>query len=425
MVEILAVVAIIGVLVGLLLPAVQSARENARRHSCSNNLMQLGIAARSYHASFQQFPTQLSGTDGSATVGVDNDRRLSLFVGLLPFMGQQVMAEKIASAQSAVSPGSYRDSFEDFDDLYDAPNEPANDDETVDSAESKSKTPDYLPGGPEPFDDHYYPWLAELLTLRCPSDPGIGLPSMGRTNYAASMGDGIVAINTGAWKSVGGTFKIDANLMAQTKASMRGLFVPRGVTRLQDIRDGAANTLMFAEIATALGDNDIRTAAAIGPSEKVLRDNPGWVLENDLIDPERPSFWRVGTNVITGIAAGAGMGAPGGAVPGRGYRWADGMPLFTGFNTVLSPNAPLVLSTGGGEDQSGYFPPSSRHAGGVMCCFADNSIRFISNSVNRGKENAATAYLGSPAQNGPSPYGVWGAMGTRASAELFQVDQSQ
>jgi len=90
LVELLVVIAIIGVMVGLLLPAVQSARESARRMSCGNNLKQLGLAFHNYHDTYKVFPAGLTGTNSGA---LSNGGRLSPFVGLLPFIEQQPLMD--------------------------------------------------------------------------------------------------------------------------------------------------------------------------------------------------------------------------------------------------------------------------------------------------------------------------------------------
>jgi prepilin-type N-terminal cleavage/methylation domain-containing protein len=86
LVELLVVIAIIGVLVALLLPAVQAAREAARRSQCSNNFKQIGLAAHMYHDTYQILPYNAVPQSGS---GATMQRGVSWFFRLLPFMEQQ------------------------------------------------------------------------------------------------------------------------------------------------------------------------------------------------------------------------------------------------------------------------------------------------------------------------------------------------
>src|SRR3954471_10743597 len=81
LIELLVVIAIIAVLIGLLLPAVQAAREAARRSQCVNNEKQIGLAMHNYHSALNQFPP-------GAIVGKDGKPLLSWRVAILPYVEQ-------------------------------------------------------------------------------------------------------------------------------------------------------------------------------------------------------------------------------------------------------------------------------------------------------------------------------------------------
>jgi hypothetical protein len=100
------------------------------------------------------------------------------------------------------------------------------------------------------------------------------------------------------------------------------------------------------------------------------------------------------------------------ATKGWAGRWCHGSASHIAFNTVLAPNAPACGDDGNDNNTSAVLPPSSNHPGGALLCYGDASVSFITETIDTGNTGAA------PVNNGPSPYGVWGAIGSMAGGEV-------
>jgi prepilin-type N-terminal cleavage/methylation domain-containing protein/prepilin-type processing-associated H-X9-DG protein len=388
LVELLVVIAIIGVLVGLLLPAVQAAREAARRMSCSNNFKQIGLGIHNYHAAYNQLPLHGAGTDAwpARKLWDDGDtktanRRLSILVGLTPFIEQQALWEQISNPS------------------------------TVGGT--------WFAMGTSPSRIAYTPWATEIAGFRCPSDPGVGLPALGRTNYAACLGDS-------SYRSRDSYLYITSNAPPSPvpyapnddsanhlNACGRGMFIHGKKMDFGATLDGLANTIMCGEIATDLGDMDVRTTMATNrgaPAEKnQCPTDPAYSLTVNDNDPARPLFYKTGTNSQTNA--------------GRGYRWADCMPIFGQVHTILPPNSILCVERD--QDRDVVASVSSRHQGGAHVLMGDGAVKFITDSIEAGNSHAGMVVYGLTGARAPgsmSPYGLWGSLGTRASKEVISSE---
>src|SRR4051812_27054012 len=103
LVELLVVIAIIGILVALLLPAIQAAREAARRTSCVNNEVQLALAVHSYEFHFETLPPGVTNPNGPIR-NEPNGNHVSWIAGILPYFEEYTLFRKFDANAGAYAP---------------------------------------------------------------------------------------------------------------------------------------------------------------------------------------------------------------------------------------------------------------------------------------------------------------------------------
>jgi prepilin-type N-terminal cleavage/methylation domain-containing protein/prepilin-type processing-associated H-X9-DG protein len=360
LIELLVVIAIIAILIGLLLPAVQKVREAAARMSCQNNLKQWGLALHNYHDANGKFP---GGTDGPPPPA-GTHRRYNAFFYSLPF----IEAGNQANLMGTI-PATY------FGTTYTKP--------------------------PPPWDGNFLPWgiNSEIKVMRCPSDTPFhvsrgAVGPFASTNYMTCRGDLVSWTRDPSGFAVSG-YVNRAMFPQNPRYSSAFVLLDKALypVNMLSIVDGTSNTIALSErvnfnnTRSVLGNIALNQGAA-------LRTNPSICLAT-----ASGKMYNASVTIDTYTTASAGA---------LGF---DGMTQIGGFQTILPPNSPSCVETSTNAD--GIWSATSRHTGGVNCCFADGSVRFISETINAGNSGAPEPFTG-----GASPYGVWGSLGTINGGEV-------
>ena len=381
LVELLVVIAIIGILIALLLPAVQAAREAARRMTCTNHLKQLGLAIHNYHDAVKAIPNFAFCMNPFSTAGLPASfanplrNELSGLVALLPYIEQNARWEA-ARGLSTPTPGLWKSVYRE---------------DTYTTA----------------ADDVRRVWIESVPTLLCPSDGGARSGGSGatpaRTNYRFSVGD-----HPPLFSLTNGTTNL-AEYTGQepnyTTSRDRGAFGVGNYKSLGGIADGTSNTLAMAE---RLSGNPASEGGmykvGLGVRAAVFDSGAMSVVDPPLCAQTKGTGNGFNTSTINGHVT-----------TNYSLSWVCGNPASCTFATILPPNSPSC-AINNDATQAVLVSATSNHTGGVNALLMDGSVQFYSDTIS--SVTAGVTFPRSPAKPaGISPYGIWGALGSRNGGE--------
>jgi prepilin-type N-terminal cleavage/methylation domain-containing protein/prepilin-type processing-associated H-X9-DG protein len=333
LVELLVVIAIIATLVGLLLPAVQGAREAARRIACASNLRQLGLALLVYESTKRHFPpTDARPPAASSDWSVGGG--WSLHTRVLPFVEEGSLADRFDFKQAA-----FRGNF----------------------------------ASQEPNPAFAGLFATPIAMLLCPSDsaPVVNISSghaYAGNNYMVSIGSG----------TANGTGAMYWNFSRPTD----GIVYENSRVKLAAIGDGTSRTAIASEAVRSIG-TDTTFPAGSPPSfpyQYTLNGSAGW--NPGSLAP--PGGGTPTTAVVDALVAGwrsltKWRGAASPAMRGRGLSWAAttfGNGLTNGFLTPNSEIPDYIVHW------SGLTGPKSWHPGGAHVLFADAHVMLLDETID-------------------------------------------
>ncbi len=319
LIELLVVIAVIAVLLGLLLPAVQQAREAARRTQCRNNLKQLGIGLHNYHDVFSTFPT-----NGYGSLQHQLYFQTSVFAALLPYLEQVNVALEY----------NYNLDWED----------------PVNHKVAGTPIPVFVcPSVSQQNPASSVTWTETnaLIGLNWPTEFGV-------TNYICSKGP------NDSWCESG------------PPSSLAGMFEFNRPVRLAMVTDGASNTLFMGEGSCSpswgvceLGN--CPTPAVNAVNGEVFRACSAWITGEPIITPVKS---------VAGIVAVSTWGST-----HQPMNQNPVVETFASTaNGGLDLQDCRSSSSGGPHSTSGF---RSDHTGGVMFLLADGSVQFLSESIDQ------------------------------------------
>jgi prepilin-type N-terminal cleavage/methylation domain-containing protein/prepilin-type processing-associated H-X9-DG protein len=321
MVELFVVMAVIGLLMAMVLPAVQAAREAGRRTQCLSNLRQIGLATHQYEEVHRMYPgwrqsglgrPVIAGQPPPADLRMNN---CSIQSQLLPYLDQAALFEELNLSRSCI---------------------PDEDDSTA----------------PE-WDMLATASQRRVAIFVCPSDGGDLSPG---NNYRAYIGSGP-------------EYKFSAEFFDSGDGFFSPLYDQPGGSfpiRNSTISDGLGQTAMFCERLRGSGDMkrfDPRRDASAAPAPPPATAGP--TIANCHVLHELAVQGRVGWN------------------PWIGRSWAVTTLTQTLYNHVMPPNSALA-DCGGDGDWAGAMTARSSHLGGVHVLFGDGSARFVADSIDLG-----------------------------------------